>query len=128
VSRAALGAAAIAGTGYSVGRALLGDRSPGPPPDPLDEEVAALGVVALAEELSWGAIVERDLGSPLTSVLFAAKHLAIDGRVRRAAGLILFWLGLGVIRRRSSNAAALAHVALNVVGVALGHLTRQDRF
>jgi len=124
---AALGAA-LAGTGYSVGRALLKDPSPGPPPDPLPEEVAAFGVVALAEELSWGAIVERDLGAPLTSALFAAKHFAIDRRARRTLGLILFWLGLAVIRRRSSNAAALAHFVLNVAAVAVGHWTRRDRF
>jgi hypothetical protein len=84
--------------------------------------------VAPAEELSWGAIVEPSIGPAATSTLFAAKHVVIDGRWRRALGLALFWAGLAVLRRRSRPVALAAHVAANATAVALGHLSGADRF
>lgn len=120
--------AATAAAGYPLGRMLLADRPPDPPPDPLGWDLAALGVVAFAEELSWGALVEAHLGAMPTAALFAAKHPFIDGRTRRVLGLFLFWLGLAAVRRSSPRAALLAHVLLNEAGVALGHWDGRDRF
>ena len=48
--------------------------------------------------------------------------------VRRAAGLGLFWVGLGLVRKRSPLLALGVHVAANASGVMLGHLTGEDRF
>ncbi len=119
---------ALAAAGYDIGRRLLGDAPDQPPPEPLTVEAPALGVVALAEELTWGALVEPALGPVATSVLFALKHPLIDGRWRRVLGLGLFWYGLAMVRRRSSRAAMAAHVVLNVAGVVKGHLTGRDQF
>jgi len=115
--------------GYTLGCALLGHRPSEPPPDPAALETAALaGVVAPAEELIWGRLVEPRLGIPLTALLFAAKHVAIDRRWRRAAGLASFWVGLGLVRRRSAQLALVLHVTANASGVALGHLLSRDQF
>ena len=115
--------------GYPLGCALLGYRPSQPPPDSAELELAALaGVVAPTEELIWGARVEPRLSIPLTAALFAAKHVAIDGRWRRAGGLALFCVGLGLVRRRSPRLALVLHVTANASGVALGHLVGRDQF
>ena len=115
--------------GYPLGCALLGHRPNQAPPDSLEREVAALaGVLAPAEELTWGQRVEPRLGIFMTSVLFAAKHVVIDGKWRRAGGLALFWFGLGLVRRRSLKLALALHVAANASGVVAGHLTGRDAF
>jgi hypothetical protein len=115
--------------GYPLGCALLRHKASGPPPDPFVLELAAVaGVVAPAEEATWGRLVEPGLGIPMTAILFAAKHVVIDGKWRRAAGLALFWVGLGLVRRRSPGLALGLHVATNASGVLLGHLRRQDSF
>lgn len=120
---------ALATAGYQVGRLLLRDHPTGPPPEALWLETLALaGAVAPAEELAWGALVQPALGVTATSALFAAKHVAVDGRWRRSLGLALFGLGLGILRRRSRNLALLVHVACNAGGVALGHITGRDQF
>jgi hypothetical protein len=72
--------------------------------------------------------VEPSLGRAATSTLFAAKHVVIDGRWRRALGLALFWSGLSLLRRRSCRLALAAHVAANATAVAVGHLSGADRF
>jgi hypothetical protein len=117
--------------GYPVGRALMGD-SPlvgSSPPDGLTADLVALGVVVPAvEELVWGGLVERDLGVAATSVLFAVKHVMIDGRWRRSLGLAAFWVGLGTIRRTSPRGALGLHVACNTAAVWLGHATARDQF
>jgi hypothetical protein len=115
--------------GYPIGCALLGHRPNQAPPDPLKLEVAALaGVLAPAEELTWGQRVEPRLGIFTTSLLFAAKHVVIDGKWRRIGGLALFWFGLGLVRRRSPRLALILHVTANASGVVAGHLTRRDSF
>ena len=115
--------------GYPLGCALLGHRWPGPPPDgELIELVALAGVVAPAEEFAWGGQVERRVGVIPASVLFAAKHVVIDGRWRRALGLALFWGGLGMVRSRSRGLALGLHVVANAGGVMLGHAGGHDRF
>ena len=70
----------------------------------------------------------RVMAAQTSRLLFAAKHVVIDGRWRRFLGLALFWLGLGALRRRSRALALGVHVACNGGGVVLGHITQQDRF
>ena len=119
----------LALAGYPVGCMLLGHRPYQPPPDPAGLELAALaGAAAPVEEVIWGERVERRIGIPATAALFAAKHVAIDGRWRRAGGLALFWVGLGLVRRRSPLLALGLHVTANASGVVLGHATGLDRF
>ncbi len=119
----------LALAGYPLGCALLVHRPYQRPPDPLALELTALaGAVAPVEELTWGRLIEPRIGIPATAALFAAKHVAIDGKWRRAAGLGLFWVGLGLVRRRSPILALGLHVAANASGVVLGHLTGEDRF
>ena len=120
---------ALALAGYPLGCALLGHRRKQAPPDPLALELAALaGAVAPAEEVVWGRNVERRVGVATTALLFAAKHIAIDGRWRRAGGLFLFWVGLGLVRRRTPVLALGLHVGANASGVLLGHISRRDWF
>jgi hypothetical protein len=115
--------------GYPLGCALLRHQASGPPPDPLPVElVAVAGVVAPVEELTWGGLVEPALGIPVTAALFAAKHVVIDGKWRRAVGLAAFWVGLGLVRSRSPKLALGLHMAVNASGVLLGHLTHRDSF
>jgi hypothetical protein len=119
----------LAAAGYSAGRAILGSRPHEPPPESLELELAAVaGVVAPAEELIWGRCVETRVGIPLCAALFAAKHVAIDGRWRRSLGLSLFWVGLGLVRRRSPALALAVHVAANAAAVIAGHATGRDSF
>lgn len=119
----------LAFAGYPLGCALLGHKPSQAPPDPALLEVVALaGAVAPVEEIIWGRLVERRLGVAPTALLFAAKHVAIDGRWRRAGGLALFWLGLGLVRRRSAMLAWGLHVTANASGVVIGHATGRDSF
>jgi len=118
----------LATLGYPLGRRLLGDRMAARPPQNLALELVALEVVAATEELTWGAIVEPEIGPAATATLFAVKHILIDGRWRRGAGLFAFWMGLAAQRRRWPVIAVLVHGALNAAGVVQGHLTGRDRF
>lgn len=119
----------LAGTGYQVGRLLLDDHPIGPPEETMWLETVALaGVVAPVEEIVWGGLVEPAAGVAWTGALFAAKHVAIDGRWRRWLGLAMFGWGLGLLRRRSRKLALAVHVGCNAAGVALGHLTGRDQF
>ncbi len=119
----------LALAGYPLGCALLGHKPYQAPPDPAGLELAALaGAIAPAEEIIWGRLVERRLGVATTALLFAAKHVLIDGRWRRAGGLALFWIGLGLVRRRSTTLALGLHVTANASGVVLGHMTGRDQF
>ncbi|HEY4844652.1 MAG TPA: hypothetical protein VII89_03060 [Candidatus Dormibacteraeota bacterium] len=118
----------LATIGYPLGRRLLSDRGFARPPQNLALELAALEVVAVTEELTWGAIVEPELGPAATAALFAAKHVVIDGRWRRGLGLFAFWMGLAAQRRRWPVAAMLVHAALNGAGVVQGHVSGRDRF
>jgi hypothetical protein len=119
----------LALVGYPIGCALLGHRPYQSPPDSANLEMTALaGVVAPVEELAWGQRVEPSLGIPTTAALFAIKHAVIDGRWRRVGGLALFWIGLGLVRRRSPRLALGLHVAANASGVVLGHITGRDSF
>lgn len=125
----ALAGLPLAAAGYPAGNALLRHKPSGPPREELSIELLALaGVVAPVEELTWGRLVEPGLGIPATAILFAAKHVVVDGRWRRAAGLALFWAGLGLVRRRSPGLALGLHVAANASGVLLGHITGEDSF
>jgi hypothetical protein len=119
---------ALATIGYPLGSRLLGDRGSDRPPQNLVLELAALEVVAVTEELTWGAIVEPRIGPAATAALFAAKHVVIDGRWRRGLGLFAFWMGLAAQRRRWPVAAMLVHAALNGAGVVQGHVSGRDRF
>jgi hypothetical protein len=119
----------LALAGYPLGCALLGHKPYRPPPDPLALELLALAcVVAPVEEATWGRLIEPRLGIPVTAALFAAKHAVVDGRWRRAAGLAMFWTGLGLVRSCSPKLALGLHVAANASGVLWGHLRRQDTF
>jgi hypothetical protein len=118
----------LAAIGYPLGRRVMGDHSSDAPPQHLALELAALEVVAITEELTWGAIVEPELGPAATAALFAAKHVLIDGRWRRGLGLIAFWMGLAAQRRCWPMAAMLVHAALNGAGVLQGHVSGRDRF
>jgi hypothetical protein len=118
----------LAAIGYPLGRRMMGDHSSNAPPQHLALELAALEVVAITEELTWGAIVEPELGPAATAALFSAKHVVIDGRWRRGLGLFAFWLGLASQRRRWPVAAMLVHAALNGAGVVQGHVFGRDRF
>jgi len=120
--------ALLAIVGYPAGRALLRDPARPPSRDPVGLELVAFGFVALAEELSWGAVVEPALSLPVTAALFAAKHPLIDGRWRRVLGLGLFWLGLGLLRAESPLLAAILHVLLNTVAVVAGRIRGNDPF
>jgi hypothetical protein len=115
--------------GYPLGRRILGDSPKAAPSDGLVLDLLALGIVVpLAEEKVWGTKVEPDLGVAATAALFALKHVAIDGRARRALGLAAFWTGLGLVRDRSPRAAALLHCACNTGAVLRGHATGRDQF
>jgi hypothetical protein len=119
----------LALVGYPSGRRLLGDAPTQPPQDDLVLELVALGaVVPLTEERVWGSLVEPELGVPATAGLFALKHVAIDGRGRRALGLGAFWTGLGLVRRRAPAAAAALHCACNAGAVLWGHIRGLDQF
>ena len=119
----------LAFAGYPAGLALWGFRASSPPPDPIGRELTALAaIVAPAEELVWGRRVEPVLGVPATAMLFAAKHVVVDGRWRRGLGLALFWTGLGLVRRRSPALSLIVHVAANAAGVIVGHAEGRDRF
>ena len=118
----------LATIGYPLGRWLLRDRTSARPPQDLVLELAALEVVAVTEELTWGAIVEPELGPAATAAFFAAKHVMIDGRWQRGLGLVAFWMGLAAQRRRWPAAALLMHAALNAAGVVQGHVSGRDRF
>ena len=119
----------LALVGYPIGCALLGHKPYQAPPDSLALETVALAAtVGPVEELTWGKRVEPRLGIPLTAALFAAKHVVIDGRWRRLAGLAVFWIGLGLVRRRSPMLALGVHMSANASGVILGHLTGRDSF
>jgi hypothetical protein len=121
--------AVLASVGYPLGRRLAGDFPKGAPTEPaLTEGLVIAGVVAPAEELLWGRLVEPALGIGPTAALFAIKHGIVDGRWRRTAGLALFWAGLGLIRRSSPRKAMALHVALNAGGLALGRVTGVDQF
>jgi hypothetical protein len=120
---------ALSAAGYQLGRRLLGDAPAAAPPEGAGLEVLALaGVVAPAEELVWGRLVEPAAGVVATGALFAAKHGVVDSRWRRWLGLFLFWLGLGLLRRRSATLALVVHVGCNALGVAVGHATGKDQF
>jgi hypothetical protein len=118
----------LAAIGYPLGRLVAGDHPSDAPPQRLALELVALEVVAVTEELTWGAIVEPALGPATTATLFAAKHVVIDSRWRRGLGLFAFWMGLAAQRRRWPVAAMLLHAALNAAGVIQGHATSRDRF
>jgi hypothetical protein len=119
----------LALVGYQLGCALFGHKPYQSPPDSMAMELVALGgVVAPVEELTWGRVVEPRLGIPMTAALFAIKHVAIDGKWRRAGGLAIFWVGLAIVRRRSPRVALGLHVAANATGVVVGHLTGRDLF
>ena len=115
--------------GYPLGRRILGDAPEAAPSDGMVLDLLALGIVVpLTEEWVWGTKVEPDLGIAPTAALFAFKHVAIDGRARRALGLAAFWTGLGLVRERSPRAAALLHCACNTGAVLRGHATGRDQF
>ena len=120
--------ALLAVVGYPAGRALLRDPARPPSRDPVGLELVAFAFVALAEEFSWGAVVEPALSSPVTAALFAVKHPLIDDRWRRVLGLGLFWLGLGGLRAESALLAAILHVVLNMVAVVAGRVRGNDPF
>lgn len=119
----------LATVGYPLGRQILGDKVAGPPPDDLARELIAIGVVvATAEELAWGRLVEPIVGRTATAALFAGKHIVIDGRWRRGLGLFGFWMGLASLRKRWPMAALVVHGVLNGLGVIQGHLRGRDQF
>ena len=41
---------------------------------------------------------------------------------------MVFWAGLGLVRRRSPELALGLHIAANASGVLLGHLSGEDSF
>lgn len=126
---ATLAGLALAVVGYPLGRFLTADRTGAPPREPVRRELTILGlIVAPAEELIWGAIVEPVAGIPATATLFAVKHPLVDGRWRRCFGLFLFWLGLGLVRAWSWPAALALHVGVNAAGVLVGHRFGHDQF
>ena len=118
----------LAAIGYPLGQRLMGDDRSDAPPQQLALELMALEVVAVTEELTWGAIVEPALGPAATATLFAARHVVVDGRWRRGLGLFAFWMGLAMQRRRWPAATLLVHAMLNAAGVIQGHVTGRDRF
>jgi hypothetical protein len=127
--RQAIWGVALASAGYPLGRLLLGDRpTSAPPEEALRETVAIAGIVAPAEELAWGQLVEPELGLGATASLFAVKHPLVDGRWGRTVGLALSWYGLGLVRRASPLAALGLHVGNNAIGVLMGRISGQDQF
>jgi hypothetical protein len=120
---------ALALGGYRVGRLILGDRPDRPPSESRNLELVALaGVVAPVEELLWGAVVGPELGIPATAALFAVKHPLVDGRWRRVLGLLLFWIGLSLVRAYSWPLALALHIGANAGGVLIGHRQNLDQF
>src|ERR1700693_5061242 len=67
-------------------------------------------------------------GRERCSFRLRASRGVVGGRWRRAAGLAMFWSGLGLVRSRSPKLALGLHVAANASGVLLGHLNRRDTF
>lgn len=114
--------------GYPFGRLVANDHARVAPRDSLLDDLLALTLLAMAEERAWAGHVATELGPIATAILFAIKHPLLDHRWRRVLGLALFWIGLSLVRQRSPRQALHLHLAINVLGVLLGHASQRDQF
>jgi uncharacterized protein len=79
---------------------------------PASEELAWRGVAQTALVRAWGIGV----GIAVTGVLFAAKHVIVDGSLARITTLVMLGLVLGVVRFRwGTGSSTVAHVVVNLV-------------
>jgi uncharacterized protein len=89
--------------------------------------VANSVVAPICEEIAWRGVVQtalvRGLGSwagiGVTLVLFAMKHVLIDGSFARITTLLMLGLVFGVARHRwGTGASTVAHVVVNLYATA----------
>ncbi|WP_218780602.1 CPBP family intramembrane glutamic endopeptidase [Halorarum halophilum] len=81
----------------------------------------------IAEERVWRGIVQTELvdtwgvapGIAVTAVLFALKHVVVDGSVARLTTLLALGLVFGLVRHRWGTASStVTHVATNTIASA----------
>ncbi|NEU55548.1 CPBP family intramembrane glutamic endopeptidase [Halorussus sp. MSC15.2] len=81
----------------------------------------------IAEEQVWRGIVQTDAvegwgvatGIGTTALLFAFKHVVVDGSVARLTTLLAMGLVLGLLRHRSGTVSStVAHIGVNTLSTA----------
>lgn len=79
--------------------------------------------VPIAEERVWRGIIQTDLvarlgavgGISVTTIVFALKHVLIDGSLVRVGSLLVLGAGFGMIRHRwGTGASTIAHILTNL--------------
>jgi membrane protease YdiL (CAAX protease family) len=79
---------------------------------PIGEELAWRGVVQTALLRVWGPVA----AIVVTGVLFALKHVALDGSLARITTLVMLGLVLGLVRHRwGTGSSTVAHVVANLL-------------
>ncbi|UPM42987.1 CPBP family intramembrane glutamic endopeptidase [Halocatena salina] len=82
---------------------------------PIAEEQVWRAVVQSEFVASWGAVV----GILLTAVLFALKHVVVDGSVVRLTTLVGLGLVLGLLRHRYGTVSSVVtHIGMNLYSTA----------
>jgi membrane protease YdiL (CAAX protease family) len=83
---------------------------------PASEELAWRGVIQTAFGRAWGPLV----GLLLTAIVFALKHVVVDGSVARVTTLLMIGLVVGAVRFRwGTGASTIAHMVANLGATAL---------
>jgi uncharacterized protein len=78
---------------------------------PICEEIAWRGVIQTAFVRAWGPWI----GIGVTALLFAMKHVVLDGTFARITTLLMLGLVFGVVRHRlGTGSATVAHVLVNL--------------
>lgn len=85
-------------------------------------------IVPISEEWAWRAVLQSAADrilSPLIAILlvgllFALKHVVVDGSFFRFTSLLLFALVVGVVRHRlGSGAATVTHIVANMTATSI---------
>lgn len=83
---------------------------------PVCEEIAWRGVIQTALVQAWGPA----LGVVVAALLFASKHVLVDGSLSRVTTLVMLGLVLGVVRHRwGTGSSTAAHIVTNVAATLL---------
>jgi membrane protease YdiL (CAAX protease family) len=83
---------------------------------PASEELAWRGVVQTALVRAWGPMI----GIVVTALLFALKHVVLDGSLARMTTLVMLGLVLGVVRHRwGTGSSTIAHTVVNLASTSL---------
>lgn len=79
---------------------------------PIGEELAWRGVVQTALVRAWGPVA----AVVVTGVLFALKHVALDGSLNRVTTLVMLGLAFGLVRQRwGTGSSTAAHIVVNLL-------------